>query len=87
MSEAKVTGALELNKRPAFDPKATAPTFDARVHLTGGEQLFGKLEGFSEESLRLRTPWPETLREIEPALTLEEIQHFMHGGHKAAPQR
>jgi hypothetical protein len=44
-----------------FDPKAPAPSLDARVHLTGGEQLFGKFEGLGAESLRLQTPWGDKL--------------------------
>ena len=45
----------------AFDPKAPAPSLDARVYLTGDEQLFGKLEALGEESLRLTTPWGDHL--------------------------
>ena len=45
----------------AFDPKAPAPTLDARVYLTGDEQLFGRLEALGEESLKLRTPWGDEL--------------------------
>jgi hypothetical protein len=45
----------------AFDAKAPAPSLDARVYLTGEEQLFGKFEGLGEESLSLRTPWGDRL--------------------------
>ncbi len=45
----------------AFDPKAPAPALDARVYLTGDEQLFGRFESLGDESLRLRTPWGDEL--------------------------
>ncbi|SIN68133.1 Protein of unknown function [Singulisphaera sp. GP187] len=45
----------------AVDPKAPAPSLDARVYLTGDEQLFGKFEGLGEDSLRLLTPWGDRL--------------------------
>ncbi len=45
----------------AVDPKAPAPTLDARIYLTGDEQLFGKFEGLTEEALRLQTPWGDRL--------------------------
>ena len=37
------------------------PPLDARVYLTGDEQLFGKLEGIGEDSLTLTTPWQDQL--------------------------
>ena len=45
----------------AFDSKAPAPTLDARVYLTGDEQLFGRFEALGEDSLKLRTPWGDEL--------------------------
>ncbi|WP_020467368.1 NPCBM/NEW2 domain-containing protein [Singulisphaera acidiphila] len=45
----------------AVDPTAPAPSLDARVYLTGDEQLFGKFEGLGEDSLRLQTPWGDRL--------------------------
>lgn len=60
---ANATVKVEKSTDPkrAFDPKAPAPSLDARVYLTGGEQLFGKFEGLGEESLRLRMPWGDRL--------------------------
>jgi len=60
---ANATVKVEKSTDPklAFDPKAPAPSLDARVYLTGGEQLFGKIEGLGEESLRLRMPWGDRL--------------------------
>jgi hypothetical protein len=58
---ATIKAETSTDPKRAYDPKAPAPSFDARVYLTGGEQLFGKFEGLSEESLGLRTPWGDRL--------------------------
>src|SRR5262249_37819819 len=49
------------NPKLAVDPKAPPPSIDARIYLTGDEQLFGKFEGLGEDSLRLQTPWGDPL--------------------------
>jgi NPCBM/NEW2 domain/Protein of unknown function (DUF1583) C domain len=51
----------KIDPKLAFDPKAPAPSLDARVYLTGDEQLFGRIEALGAESLRLRTPWGDHL--------------------------
>ncbi len=58
---ATIQAEQSTDPKLAFDPKIPAPSFDARVYLTGGEQLFGKFEGLGSESLRLRTPWGDPL--------------------------
>ena len=60
-ANATVKADQHTDSKLAFDPKAPAPSFDARVYLTGGEQLFGKFEGLGAESLRLTTPWGDRL--------------------------
>ena len=60
-ANASVKAEKSTDPKLAFDPKAPAPSLDARIYLTGGEQLFGKFEGLGEESLRLTTPWGDKL--------------------------
>jgi len=60
-ANAKVKATAHTDPKLAFDPGAPAPALDARVYLTGEEQLFGKLEGIGEESLSLTTPWGDRL--------------------------
>jgi hypothetical protein len=60
-ANATVKAEKSTDPKLAFDPKAPAPSLDARVHLTGGEQLFGKFEGLDAESLRLQMPWGDRL--------------------------
>jgi hypothetical protein len=45
----------------AYDTEAPAPSVDARVFLAGEEQLFGKIDGLGEDTLRLKTPWGDRL--------------------------
>ena len=60
-ANATVKVETATDPKRAFDPKAPAPSFDARVYLTGGEQLFGKFESLGAESLHLQTPWGDAL--------------------------
>jgi hypothetical protein len=60
-ANAQIKVDKKTDPKLAFDPKAPAPSLDARVYLSGDEQLFGKFEAFSDESLRLRTPWGDNL--------------------------
>jgi hypothetical protein len=60
-ANATVKSEVSTDPKLAFDPKAPAPSFDARVYLAGGEQLFGRFEGLGEDSLRLQTPWGDEL--------------------------
>ncbi|HEY2154152.1 MAG TPA: NPCBM/NEW2 domain-containing protein, partial [Isosphaeraceae bacterium] len=55
--QAKVKATSATDPKLAFDPNAQAPALDARIYLTGDEQLFGKLETIGEETLGLTTPW------------------------------
>ncbi len=56
-AQAKFKATSATDPKLAFDPNAPAPALDARVYLTGDEQLFGKLETIGEESLGLTLPW------------------------------
>lgn len=44
-----------------FDPSAPTPSLDARVYLAEDEQLFGKLEAVSADSLTLATTWGDKI--------------------------
>jgi hypothetical protein len=46
----------------AFDAAAPAATPDVRIYLAEDEQLFGKLTGMDEQTIRLTTPWGDSLR-------------------------
>jgi hypothetical protein len=61
MANATIQVERSSDPKLAFDAKSAAPTLDARIYLTGDEQLFGKLESLGEDSLRLRTPWGDPL--------------------------
>lgn len=80
---ATVKSETSTDSKRAFDPKAPAPSLDARVYLAGGEQLFGKVEGLGEESLRLRTPWGDRL-----AVPLAHVAGVYMGlpEHKESPE-
>lgn len=60
-ANATVKADKKTDPKLPFNAKAAAPSLDARVYLTGDEQLFGKFERLDEESLRLRTPWGDRL--------------------------
>ncbi len=60
-ANAKVKATSSTDAKLAFDPNAPAPALEARVYLTGDEQLFGKLETINEETLGLTTPWGDRL--------------------------
>ena len=57
----KVKATSTTDPKLAFDANAPAPALDARIYLTGDEQLFGKLEGLGEDALTLTTPWGDRL--------------------------
>ena len=57
----KVKATSSTDPKLAYDPNAPTPPLDARIYLTGDEQLFGKLESLGEESLTLTTPWGDRL--------------------------
>lgn len=48
-------------KRAVDESGPSSPSPDAWVHLAGGEKLFGTLGRIDEETLRLTTPWQDTL--------------------------
>ncbi len=58
---AKVKATMHTDPKLAFDPEAPTPALDARVYLSGDEQLFGKLEAIGEDALTLTTPWGDRL--------------------------
>ena len=60
-ANANINVTQKTDPKLAFDPKAPAPSLDARVYLTGGEQLFGRFESLGAETLKLRTPWGDDL--------------------------
>ena len=57
----QVQATGHTNPKLAFDPAAPTPALDARVYLAGDEQLFGKLEAMSAESLTLATTWGDRI--------------------------
>ena len=61
MGNAQIKSEITTDAKLAFDPKAPAPSLDARVYLANGEQLFGKFESLGAESLKLRAPWGDEL--------------------------
>ena len=60
-ANANIVVNQKTDPKLAFDPKAPAPSLDARVFLTGDEQLFGRFESLGSETLKLRTPWGDKL--------------------------
>jgi hypothetical protein len=60
-ANAQVKSEVKTDNTLAFDPKAPAASFDARIYIAGDEQLFGKVERLNDDSLRLRAPWGEPL--------------------------
>ena len=54
-AQVKATGHTDA--KLAYDPESAEPPLNARIYLTGDEQLFGKLETITEEALALITPW------------------------------
>jgi hypothetical protein len=56
---AQIKATANVDAKLAYDPEAPAPALDARVFLTGQDQLYGKLESIGEETLRLTAPWGE----------------------------
>ena len=60
-ANANIVVNQKTDPKLAFDPKAPAPSLDARVYLTGDEQLFGRFESLGADSLKLRTPWGDNL--------------------------
>ncbi|MGC8644407.1 MAG: NPCBM/NEW2 domain-containing protein, partial [Isosphaeraceae bacterium] len=67
----------------AFDPAAPTPALDARVYLAGDEQLFGKLEGMSADSLTLAPPWGDR---IETPLSRVIGVYMGMADHKESPE-
>lgn len=61
-ANAQVKSEVKTDNTLAFDPKAPAASFDARIYLAADEQLFGKVESLDDESLHLRTPWGDPLK-------------------------
>jgi len=57
----KVKATSATDPKLAFDPNAPSPPLDARIYLTGEEQLFGKLDSIGEDSLGMTTPWGDRL--------------------------
>ena len=57
--QAQVTGKTDPKLK--FDPAAPTPSLDARVYLAEDEQLFGKLEAISADSLTLTTTWGDRI--------------------------
>ncbi len=57
----KVKATEHTDPKKPFDPEAPTPALDARVYLSGDEQLFGKLEAIGEDALSLTTPWGDRL--------------------------
>jgi NPCBM/NEW2 domain/Protein of unknown function (DUF1583) len=73
----------KIDPKLAFDPKGPAPSLDARVYLTGDEQLFGRIESLGDESLRMLTPWGDHL-----AVPLARVAGIYMGlpEHKESPE-
>jgi hypothetical protein len=57
--QAQATGHTDPKLK--FDPAAPTASLDARVYLAEDEQLFGKLEAMSADSLTLTTTWGERI--------------------------
>jgi hypothetical protein len=57
--QAQATGHTDAKLK--FDPAAPTHSLDARVYLAEEEQLFGKLEAISADSLTMTTTWEERI--------------------------
>ena len=61
---ANANAKAEAHTKPdlAVDPKAPAiEPLDVWLYLTGDEKLYGKLEGISQDAVRITTPWQDHL--------------------------
>jgi hypothetical protein len=82
-ANAKVKATSATDPKLAFDPNAPAPALDARVYLTGDEQLFGQLETIGEETLGLTTPWGDR---VDVPLARVVAVYMGMADHKESPE-